>query len=209
MGISNKQLSFIFPGQGSQSCGMLSTLSPSLSMISQVFSNASNALGQDLWTLSQQGPEEILNQTVNTQPVLLTASVALWRAWERENNPLPTWLAGHSLGEYSALVCANAMTLEDGVKLVSYRGKIMQEAVPAGQGAMAAVLGMDNSLLQTVCDEAAQGEVVSPVNFNAIGQTVIAGNQSAVLLCVSTVQMTLLIGIPNFSAVACIIRILA
>lgn len=182
MGFSTSQiLGFVFPGQGSQSCGMLSSLAPKLPVIEQVFSAASHVVNKDLWQLAQTGPEAVLNQTVNTQPVLLTASVALWHAWQRENMPTPKLLAGHSLGEYSALVCAQAISLEEAVKLVALRGKFMQEAVPEGQGAMAAVLGMENELLQTVCEEAAQGEVVSPVNFNALGQTVIAGTKTAVL----------------------------
>jgi [acyl-carrier-protein] S-malonyltransferase len=182
MGLRTRQiLSFVFPGQGSQSCGMLNSLAPKMPIIQETFSQASEALQKDLWKLSQEGPEEILNQTVNTQPALLTASVALWRAWQRENYAMPAWLAGHSLGEYSALVCSGSLSLEEGVKLVSLRGKLMQEAVPEGQGAMAAVLGMENSVLQSLCEEAAQGEVVSPVNFNAVGQTVIAGTKSAVL----------------------------
>lgn len=181
MGLStSKVLGFIFPGQGSQSCGMLNTLAPNHPIMEQVFSQASTAIGKDLWQLAQTGPEA-LNQTVNTQPVLLTASVAMWHAWQQEDNPQPTLLAGHSLGEYSALVCAQAMTLEEAVKFVALRGKFMQEAVPEGQGAMAAVLGMENQILQGVCDEAAEGEVVSPVNFNAVGQTVIAGTKTAVL----------------------------
>jgi len=179
MSTKQKQLGFVFPGQGSQSCGMLSTLVPKLNALTATFQEASAALGKDLWQLAQTS-EADLNLTTNTQPVLLTASVGLWRAWQQQNSPLPSMLAGHSLGEYSALVCANAMTLEEGVKLVALRGKLMQEAVPTGQGAMAAVLGMDNPLLEAVCQEAAAGEIVSPVNFNAIGQTVIAGNKGAV-----------------------------
>lgn len=182
MGLRTRQvLGFVFPGQGSQSCGMLNTLAPKLPVIEQVFSQASKVIGKDLWQLAQTGPEEALNQTVNTQPILLTASVALWQAWQQEGYPSPKLLAGHSLGEYSALVCAQALALEEAVKLVELRGKFMQEAVPQDQGAMAAVLGIENNVLQAVCEEAAQGEVVSAVNFNAIGQTVIAGTKTAVL----------------------------
>lgn len=180
MSVKQTQLGFVFPGQGSQSQGMLSTLAPKLPILNETFSQASNALGKDLWQLAQRGTEEELNLTINTQPLLLTASVAMYRAWVREDNPIPAWFAGHSLGEYSALVCGQSISLEDAVKLVALRGKLMQEAVPAGQGAMAAVIGMDNDALQQACVEAAQGEVVSPVNYNAIGQTVIAGSKSAV-----------------------------
>lgn len=180
MSVKPTQLGFVFPGQGSQSQGMLSTLAPKLPILTETFSDASAVFGNDLWQLAQTGSEEALNSTVNTQPLLLTASVAMYRAWVREDNPIPSWLAGHSLGEYSALVCAGAISLEEAVKLVTLRAKFMQEAVPAGQGAMAAVIGMDNDSLQQACDEAAQGEVVSPVNYNAIGQTVIAGTKSAV-----------------------------
>lgn len=180
MSVNPNSLGFVFPGQGSQSCGMLSTLAPKLPTLVQTFQEASSALGKDLWLLAQTGTEDELNQTINTQPVLLTASVSMWRAWQRENNPLPRMFAGHSLGEYSALVCAQSLSLEDAVKLVALRGKLMQDAVPAGTGAMAAVLGMENDVLQTVCIDAAQGEVVAPVNYNAIGQTVIAGTKAAV-----------------------------
>lgn len=177
MGRRSSQISFVFPGQGSQSVGMLGALAPECR---EIFSTASAVLGKDLWTLAQQGPDDILNQTVNTQPVLLAASVALWERWKKADLPMPAWLAGHSLGEYSALVCANALSLEAGIKLVAQRGQFMQDAVPAGEGAMAALLGMENEILQTVCEEAAQGQVVSPANFNAVGQTVIAGDREAV-----------------------------
>jgi [acyl-carrier-protein] S-malonyltransferase len=159
---------------------MLKEFSQQYSVINETFAEASQALGIDLWEISQQGPEDLLNQTIHTQPILLTAGVALWRAWVANNGALPAHLAGHSLGEYTALVCANALGLQDGVKLVALRGKLMQEAVPLGTGAMAAVIGLDDNILQEICVQSAMGEVVSPVNFNAIGQTVIAGNSSAV-----------------------------
>lgn len=177
---SNQQLAFVFPGQGSQSMGMLKTIAQAFSLIQETFAQASAALDLDLWELAQQGPEAQLNETVNTQPVLLTAGIALWRLWLAKGGMTPYLMAGHSLGEYTALVASDALSFEDGVKLVALRGRLMQEAVPVGTGAMAAVLGLENTLLQEVCAVAAQGEVVSPVNFNAIGQTVIAGNSAAV-----------------------------
>ncbi len=176
----NKTLAFVFPGQGSQQIGMLQSVAEDFPLIRKTFATASEVLGKDLWHLSQQGPVEDLNNTVNTQPILLTAGVALWRVWQQKNGAMPTLMAGHSMGEYTALVCANAISFEDGVKLVAERGRLMQEAVPKGQGAMAAVLGLDDQILSAVCKEAAQGEVVAAVNFNAIGQTVIAGNTQAV-----------------------------
>lgn len=180
---TNKTLSFVFPGQGSQQVGMLSAYaqdSALFPLIQKTFDTASQVLGKDLWALSQQGPIEELNKTVNTQPLLLTAGVALWRVWQAKNGSIPHLLAGHSLGEYTALVCAQSISLEDGVQLVAHRAQFMQDAVPMGQGAMAAVLGLDDALLQAACDEAAEGEVVSCVNFNSIGQTVIAGTKTAV-----------------------------
>ncbi|MGE3317674.1 MAG: ACP S-malonyltransferase [Candidatus Berkiella sp.] len=176
-----QSLAFVFPGQGSQSLGMLKTAFDTYPLVAQTFAQASSALGKDLFALTQASDDSQLNQTQNTQPVLLTASVALWRVWQHLKGPIPAFLAGHSLGEYSALVCANAMSLEDAVKLVAYRGQLMQEAVPLGVGAMAAVIGMDDTaLLEAICREASENEVVSCANFNAIGQTVIAGNTKAV-----------------------------
>lgn len=175
-----KTLAFVFPGQGSQFVGMLSTYAQQYPLVKETFDEASNALGKNLWTLIQSGPESELNQTVNTQPALLASGVALWRVWLHLKGAMPAFLAGHSLGEYTALVCADALSLADGISLVAKRGALMQEAVPEGEGAMAAILGLEDSLLKQVCVEAAQGQVVSPVNFNTIGQTVIAGNKSAV-----------------------------
>ena len=175
-----KTLSFIFPGQGSQQIGMLSACAEQFPIVQQTFATASKILGKDLWALTQIGPLEELNNTVNTQPALLAAGVALWRVWQMKGGEQPFLLAGHSLGEYTALVCAEALSLEDAIQLVALRGKYMQEAVPVGNGAMAAVLGLDDALLQKACTEAAQGEVVSCVNFNSLGQTVIAGTTSAV-----------------------------
>lgn len=173
-------LAFVFPGQGSQAVGMLSGLSAEQALIGQTFAEASDALGYDLWALTQQGPAELLNQTDKTQPAILTASIALWRVWLAENGARPGFVAGHSLGEYSALVAAGSLTLADAVRLVERRGQLMQEAVPAGQGGMAAILGLDDETVRAACAEAAQGEVVSAVNFNALGQVVIAGAAAAV-----------------------------
>ncbi|MCQ4294751.1 ACP S-malonyltransferase [Pseudomonas stutzeri] len=173
-------LAFVFPGQGSQSLGMLAELGTRQSVIVDTFAEASSALGYDLWALAQSGPEEQLNQTDKTQPAILTASVAIWRLWQAEGGAQPAFLAGHSLGEYSALVAAGSLPFADAVKLVELRGQLMQQAVPAGQGAMAAILGLEDADVLAACAEAAQGEVVSAVNFNAPGQVVIAGNAAAV-----------------------------
>ena len=173
-------LAFVFPGQGSQSVGMLAELAQQQPLIQHTFSEASDALGYDLWALTQQGPEESLNQTDKTQPAILTASVALWRLWQAEAAVQPAFVAGHSLGEYSALVAAGSLTLADAVRLVERRGQLMQQAVPAGQGGMAAILGLEDADVLAACAEAEQGEVVSAVNFNAPGQVVIAGSANAV-----------------------------
>lgn len=173
-------LAFVFPGQGSQSVGMLAELAQQQPLIQHTFSEASDALGYDLWALTQQGPEESLNQTDKTQPAILTASIALWRLWQAEVAVQPAFVAGHSLGEYSALVAAGSLTLADAVRLVERRGQLMQQAVPAGQGGMAAILGLEDADVLAACAEAEQGEVVSAVNFNAPGQVVIAGAASAV-----------------------------
>lgn len=173
-------LAFVFPGQGSQSVGMLAELAQQQPLIQHTFSEASDALGYDLWALTQQGPEESLNQTDKTQPAILTASIALWRLWQAEVAVQPAFVAGHSLGEYSALVAAGSLSLADAVRLVERRGQLMQQAVPAGQGGMAAILGLEDADVLAACAEAEQGEVVSAVNFNAPGQVVIAGAASAV-----------------------------
>ncbi|QFU22480.1 ACP S-malonyltransferase [Shewanella eurypsychrophilus] len=171
---------FIFPGQGSQAIGMLAELAAEHDIIAQTFSQASDVLGYDLWELVQQGPVETLNETDKTQPALLTASVAIWRAFKASGKTLPKIMAGHSLGEYSALVCAGVMEFTDAVKLVELRGQLMQQAVPAGTGAMFAIIGLDNDAIAKACEDAAQGEVVSPVNYNSPGQVVIAGSKAAV-----------------------------
>ncbi len=173
-------LAFVFPGQGSQSVGMLAELAQQQPLIQHTFSEASDALGYDLWALTQQGPEESLNQTDKTQPAILTASIALWRLWQAEAGVQPAFVAGHSLGEYSALVAAGSLSLADAVRLVERRGQLMQQAVPAGQGGMAAILGLEDADVLAACAEAEQGEVVSAVNFNAPGQVVIAGAVNAV-----------------------------
>jgi len=173
-------LAFVFPGQGSQSLGMLAELGAQQSVIVDTFAEASSALGYDLWALTQNGPEEQLNQTDKTQPAILAASVAIWRLWLAEGGVQPAFVAGHSLGEYSALVAAGSLPFADAVKLVELRGQLMQQAVPAGQGGMAAILGLEDADVLAACAEAAQGDVVSAVNFNAPGQVVIAGSAAAV-----------------------------
>src|SRR5690554_2157130 len=173
-------LAFVFPGQGSQAVGMLADIAAAESVVLDTFAEASTALGYDLWALTQQGPVEDLNQTDKTQPAILTASVALWRLWREKSSVLPSYVAGHSLGEYSALVAAESVSLADAVRLVERRGQLMQQAVPAGTGGMAAIIGLDDSEVLAACAEAAQGEVVSAVNFNAPGQVVIAGAAAAV-----------------------------
>lgn len=173
-------LAFVFPGQGSQSLGMLAELGAQHAIVRETFAEASAALGYGLWALVQEGPEERLNQTDKTQPAILTASIALWRLWLAEGGVQPAYVAGHSLGEYSALVAAGSLAFADAVKLVERRGQLMQEAVPAGTGGMAAILGLEDADVLAACAEAAQGEVVSAVNFNAPGQVVIAGAAKAV-----------------------------
>lgn len=175
-----RKTALVFPGQGSQSVGMLAELAAAHPVVAQTFAEASAALGYDLWTLVQNGPEDELNDTRRTQPALLAAAVATWRVWEQSGGARPALLAGHSLGEYSALVCAGVLTLADGVKLVAERGRLMQEAVPPGTGAMAAILGLDDDAVRAGCAQVAQGEVVEAVNLNAPGQVVIAGSKAAV-----------------------------
>lgn len=170
----------VFPGQGSQTVGMLAELGEQFDVVKATFADASEALGYDLWALVQEGPAEDLNQTHRTQPALLASSVAIWRVWQEQGLAQPALLAGHSLGEYSALVCAGVIDFKEAIKLVQLRGQLMQEAVPAGVGAMYAIIGLDDASIAKACEEAAQGEVVSPVNFNSPGQVVIAGNKAAV-----------------------------
>ncbi|WP_034914087.1 MULTISPECIES: ACP S-malonyltransferase [Erwinia] len=174
------QFAMVFPGQGSQTVGMLAELAKEYSLVEKTFAEASDALGYDLWALVQNGPTEELNKTWQTQPALLAASVAIFRVWQEKGGKAPAMLAGHSLGEYSALVCAGVLDFTDAVKLVELRGKLMQEAVPEGTGAMQAIIGLDDDAIAKACEDAAQGEVVSPVNYNSPGQVVIAGNKEAV-----------------------------
>lgn len=176
----SQTLAFVFPGQGSQQVGMLSELAETHPVIKNTFAEASEVLGYDLWDLVQNGPEEDLNQTDKTQPALLTSGVALWRLWQEQNGAKPAVVAGHSLGEYTALVCAGAISFADGVNLVKLRGEFMQQAVPAGSGAMAAILGLADDAIEKACQDAEQGGVVSPVNYNCPGQIVIAGEKAAV-----------------------------
>ncbi|KHT22921.1 ACP S-malonyltransferase [Pectobacterium carotovorum] len=174
------QFAMVFPGQGSQTVGMLAELAAEYPIVTETFAQASEVLGYDLWPLTQQGPAEELNKTWQTQPALLTASVAIWRVWQQQGGKTPALMSGHSLGEYSALVCAGALDFQQAVRLVELRGKLMQEAVPEGTGAMYAIIGLDNEAIAKACEESAQGQVVSPVNFNSPGQVVIAGNKDAV-----------------------------
>ena len=171
---------FVFPGQGSQHLGMLSELATDNLIIKETFAQASAVLGYDLWALTQEGPLEKLNETDKTQPALLCASVALWRLWLQKSGAVPRVMAGHSLGEYSALVCSGALQFEDAIDLVRLRGEYMMEAVPAGSGAMAAILGLADEQVEAACLEAAQGDVVAAVNYNCPGQVVIAGESDAV-----------------------------
>jgi [acyl-carrier-protein] S-malonyltransferase len=173
------KLAFVFPGQGSQSVGMMQGWGDRAE-VRATFAEASDALGQDLWTLVSDGPAELLNQTVNTQPAMLAADMAAWRVWQTAGGPTPALLAGHSLGEYAALVAAGALGFADAVKLVRFRAEAMQAAVPEGVGAMAAILGLDDEAVRAVCADAAAGEVVEAVNLNSPGQVVIAGNKAAV-----------------------------
>lgn len=175
-----KKFGFVFPGQGSQKKGMLSAIASDNPVIKSSFDEACAALGIDLWAIVSDDSDGLLDQTHITQPALLTASVALWRLWRERGGALPELLAGHSLGEYSALVCADVLSLGDAVRLVHKRGLYMQDAVPAGTGAMAAILGLDDEKIQALCEQQAQGEIVAPANYNSTGQTVIAGNIAAV-----------------------------
>ncbi|MBD3897444.1 ACP S-malonyltransferase [Halomonas sp. ML-15] len=183
-----QSLALMFPGQGSQHVGMMRELAERYSVVRTTFEEASDALGYDLWHLVQEGPEEDLNATTCTQPALLTSSVAIWRVWQELEGPRPAAMAGHSLGEYSAMVCAGVMTFAEGVRLVKLRGEAMQAAVPAGEGAMAAILGLDDSAVEAACEQAAQGDVVSAVNYNAPGQVVIAGAKAAVERAIAACQ---------------------
>lgn len=173
-------LAFVFPGQGSQSTGMLNTLASEAPEVEATYRTASEVLGYDLWDIVQNGPAEKLNSTDVTQPAMLAAGVAVWRIWQARGGAQPVVLAGHSLGEYTALVCGGSLAFEDGIRLVAERGRLMQQAVPAGTGAMAAVLGLEDDTVRSICTDAAGGEVVEAVNFNSPGQVVVAGHKAAV-----------------------------
>lgn len=173
-----KNIAFLFPGQGSQSVGMMSGFGD-LNIIRDTFAEASDILGIDFWAMANE-PNEAINETVNTQPIMLTAGVATWRAWQATSDVMPTMLAGHSLGEYTALVASGALSFQDALPLVRYRAEVMQNAVPTGVGGMAAILGLDDETVRAVCSEAAQDEVLEAVNLNSPGQVVIAGNIAAV-----------------------------
>ena len=177
---SEPSIAVFFPGQGSQSVGMLGALAETYPVVRETFGEASESLGRDLWTLVSQGPKDALDRTENTQPAMLAAGVAVWRVWQDAGGPGARVMAGHSLGEYAALVAAGALSLDDGVSLAADRARFMQEAVPAGAGAMAAVLGLDDAEVAALCVAQAQGEVLEAVNLNAPGQVVIAGTAAAV-----------------------------
>lgn len=170
----------LFPGQGSQSVGMLADLAGRHPVVADTFAEAGQVLGLDLWTQITEGPAEALNQTTVTQPAMLAGGIAVWRVWQQLGGPAPQWMAGHSLGEYSALVAAGSIDFGDAVQLVARRAGLMQQAVPAGEGAMAAVLGLEDDVVDAICREAAEGQVVSSANYNSPGQVVIAGAASAV-----------------------------
>jgi [acyl-carrier-protein] S-malonyltransferase len=176
----SQSVALVFPGQGSQSVGMLAELSELHPSVKATFEEASDGAGVDLWALSQGGPEEMLNRTEYTQPALLAAGVAVWRLWQAQGGAQPAVLAGHSLGEYTALVAAGALSLRDGAHLVRIRGQLMQDAAPAGTGAMAAVLGAEDALVEAVCADASGAQVVVPANYNSPGQIVLGGDAAAV-----------------------------
>lgn len=198
---------FVFPGQGSQSIGMLSALAASEDTVQATFAEASAVLGYDLWRLTQEGPEERLNATECTQPAMLAAGIATWRVWQRRGGGTPELVSGHSLGEFTALVCSGALDFATAIDLVRFRGQVMQEAVPQGTGAMAAILGLEDQDVIQVCSEAAQGSVVEAVNFNAPGQVVIAGETAAVNRAIEAAKargakraVTLPVSVPSHSS---------
>ena len=198
---------FVFAGQGSQSVGMLAALAAAEPTVRNTFDEASTVLGYDLWQLVSAGPEEALNATERTQPAMLAAGVAVWRVWRGRGGALPAVVSGHSLGEFTALVCAGALDYLAAIELVRFRGQVMQEAVPAGSGAMAAILGLDDEALLAVCREAAGGAVVEAVNFNCPGQVVIAGDAAAVQRAIEAAKsrgakraVTLPVSVPSHSS---------
>ncbi len=170
---------FMFPGQGSQAIGMMSQLLLESELARQVFETASEAINQDLLAIAANGPESLINQTAITQPIVLTASLAMWEVWKQHTDRLPDFVCGHSLGEYTALVASGVLTLQDAVRLVHIRGQLMQGAVPEGEGGMAALLGLEDELVAQACEEAAQGQIVAPANYNSPGQVVISGATDA------------------------------
>jgi len=197
----------VFPGQGSQSVGMLSALAAAEPVVGQTFAEASEALGYDLWQLCQNGPEDKLGSTAITQPAMLAAGVATWRVWQQHGGQMPVAMAGHSLGEYSALVCSGALDFRTAIALVQFRGQAMQAAVPVGQGAMAALLGLEDEAVEAACAEAAQGEIVQAANYNSPGQVVIAGTATAVDRAIEIAKtrgakraMKLSVSVPSHSA---------
>lgn len=173
------KLAFVFPGQGAQSVGMMNGFAGS-AIVRDTFAEASDILGQDLWQLAQEGPEDAQAITTNTQPLMFTAGIAVWRAWQQASAIRPDYMAGHSLGEYTALVAAGALSMQEALPLIRFRAQVMQDAVPAGQGAMAAIIGLEDDAVRAVCREAAEGDVVEPANFNSPSQVVIGGHQVAV-----------------------------
>jgi len=183
-----KKIAFVFPGQGSQSMGMLSELASSYPIIRETFDFAGKILGYNLWELAQHGPEEQLNQTEYAQPILLTAGFAVWQAWQKQGMASPDFFAGHSLGEYTALVCAESIDFADALKLVRKRGQIMQAAVPVGKGAMVAVVGLTEDKVLEICAAAKQNEILSAANYNSIGQVVLAGDIEACKRVVALAQ---------------------
>jgi len=200
-------LAFVFPGQGSQSVGMLAALGQAEPAVRATFAEASAVLGYDLWKLCQSGPEDSLNATERTQPAMLAAGVAVWRAWRAHSGPTPQQMAGHSLGEFTALVCAGALDFKTAIDVVRYRGQAMQSAVPRGEGAMAAILGIEDAEVEAACAAARQGEIVEAVNFNSPGQVVIAGQATAVARAMELAKangakrsMLLPVSVPSHSA---------
>jgi [acyl-carrier-protein] S-malonyltransferase len=198
---------FVFPGQGSQSVGMLAELAAAGPAVRDTFAEASQVLGYDLWQLVSAGPEEALNATERTQPAMLAAGVAVWRGWRARGGGVPALVSGHSLGEFTALVCAGAFEFPAAIELVRFRGQAMQEAVPAGSGAMAAILGLEDEAVAEVCREAGQGAVVEAVNFNSPGQIVIAGERCAVQRAIEAAKargakraVTLPVSVPSHSS---------
>ena len=206
----SKSIAIIFPGQGSQSVGMLAELAAAWPQVGETFAEASEALGLDLWQVTSQGPRELLDRTDITQPAMLAAGVAVWRVWNQAGGPAPAWMAGHSLGEFTALVCAGALGFADAVALVAQRGSLMQEAVPAGAGAMAAILGLADDQVVAVCAQAAEGGILEPVNFNSPGQVVIAGEAAAVARGIAAAKaagakraVLLPVSVPSHCALMC------